>query len=50
MSLPSHVGDGIAEVTLATARCRCRGNIGHGMMSLSSLAGDGAIKALLVVA
>jgi hypothetical protein len=60
MSLPSHIGDGIAE-SLPIARCRCRvllvmvrwhrrGDVSRGAMSLPSLAGDGTAKEKLVVA
>jgi hypothetical protein len=46
MSLPSHVGDGVAEATLAEAQCRCQ--VMQAMV-LPSLTDDGAIEATLVV-
>jgi hypothetical protein len=37
--LLSHAGDGIVE---SCSRWRYRGDVGHGVMSLSGHAGDGA--------
>jgi hypothetical protein len=47
MSLPSQAGDGTVDVTLATARCRCRVML---VMALPSLAGDVTTKSTLVIA
>jgi hypothetical protein len=47
ISLPSHVGNGVAEVMLVVARYRC-----HFMLAmvLPSLPGDGIAKAMLAMA
>jgi hypothetical protein len=47
MLLPSHASNGVAEVMLAVARCRCRVML---VMVLSSIAGDDAVESTLAVA
>jgi hypothetical protein len=58
MALPSLTGNGITEATLsvhdvAIGSCwwwRCRGDVGRGVISLSSHAGDGVAKVTLAMA
>jgi archaellum biogenesis ATPase FlaH len=47
MLLLSHDGDGIAEATLAVARCHCRVMM---KMTLPSLADDGTVEVTLAMA
>jgi hypothetical protein len=47
ISVPLHAANGAAE---SSWRWRCRGDVGHGVMSLSSPASDGDAEATLVVA
>jgi hypothetical protein len=47
IKLPSHAVDGAVRAMLAVARCRCRGDVGHGVTSLLSHASFGNAESYL---
>jgi hypothetical protein len=50
MSPLSHAGDGVAEAPLVVVRCHCRGDVGCGVLSLSSHVSDCVAEVTLTVA